>query len=248
MDCLFRLGPWMTRKTPIVYIHEITGRPQATASRIELLHEATAHKDDLYLFKHIVQARWPRQIQELPNEIQPYWKFHEEITIVDGLLLKCTRNIIHISQRQYMLKRIHAGHIWITKCLKRGKQTIYCLRLYSDIYESVTNLQAYLKSSNTSCKQLPIQQLGQVVPLMLWSMFPFENCPILSCSGFLFQVFCHLQTWQNDSQAYHKSHASYLLQSMDDLTPWYLTMVPVIMGSNFKHAYECTPHHILFPL
>ena len=43
------------------------------ASRIQLLHEATTQDDDLCSLKHIVQAAWPSQIQEVLLEIQPYW-------------------------------------------------------------------------------------------------------------------------------------------------------------------------------
>ena len=41
----------------IVQVHEISSRLQTTASRIELLHEATVQDDDLCFLKQIVQDR-----------------------------------------------------------------------------------------------------------------------------------------------------------------------------------------------
>ena len=70
-------------KLSIVQVHKIISRLQATASMIKLLHEATAQGDDLCSPKHIVQAGWPSQIQEVPLEIQSHWNFGEEITIED---------------------------------------------------------------------------------------------------------------------------------------------------------------------
>ena len=55
---------------------------------MSLLHEATAHDDDLSLLRHIVKAGWPSKIQEVPLEIQPYWNFYEWIIMESGLLLK----------------------------------------------------------------------------------------------------------------------------------------------------------------
>ena len=90
-DCLSKLGPLQDRiKLFIFHIHELTCRLHLTARRIQLLHEATEQNDDLCLFKHIVQAVCPSQMQEVPLEIQPYLNSHEEIY---GLLLKCTKSI-----------------------------------------------------------------------------------------------------------------------------------------------------------
>ena len=78
----------------------MNSRLQATASRIQLLHEVTAQHDDLHLLKCIVQTGWPGQIQEVPPEMQPNWNFCEEIANENGLLLKGTRIILPISPRQ----------------------------------------------------------------------------------------------------------------------------------------------------
>ena len=56
-DCLSRLGPLQDKiKLPIVQAHETTCRQQATANRIQLLHEATAKDEVLCSLKHVVQS------------------------------------------------------------------------------------------------------------------------------------------------------------------------------------------------
>ena len=90
---------------------------QAAASRLKLMHEATAQNDDLCSLKHTVQAGWPSQIQEVPFEIQPYWNFHEEITIGHGLLLKGTRTTLPRGQRQELLKQSHTCHLGLSECI-----------------------------------------------------------------------------------------------------------------------------------
>ena len=60
-------------KLPIVHVHEITCRLQATTSRIHLLHEATVQDEELCSLRHIVQTGCLCQIQEIPLDVQSYW-------------------------------------------------------------------------------------------------------------------------------------------------------------------------------
>ena len=56
-DWLSRLGPLEDKfKLPILEDHEITGKLQATSSRIQLLHQTTVQDNDLCSIKDIVQA------------------------------------------------------------------------------------------------------------------------------------------------------------------------------------------------
>ena len=170
-------------KLPIVQVHEITWRLHANESRIQLLHGVSAQTYDLCSLKHILQAWWPRQVQEVPLEIQPYWNFHE-ISTENSLLLKGTIIITPTSQRQDLLRQLYVGHFGLSKCLHRTKQTTYWPGLYDHIYELLTNCQTCLNFSNNNFKQPPSKQLGHEVPLVLWSklatdIFHFENCLFL---------------------------------------------------------------------
>ena len=93
-DCLSRLGCQKDKiQLPKLKVHAITSQLPATAKRLNHIHTETAH-DELALLKHIVQNGWPQDICDLPQKIQPYWTFHEELTIEDSLLLKGTRIIV----------------------------------------------------------------------------------------------------------------------------------------------------------
>ena len=64
-------------------------------------------------------------MQEVPLEMQPHLNFHEEITVEDGSLFENTRIIVPTSQRYDLLKQNHSGHLGLSKCLHRAKQTVY---------------------------------------------------------------------------------------------------------------------------
>ena len=46
-----------------------------------------------------------------------HWNFYEEITIEHGLILKETRIIVPMNQRQHLFRQIHTGHLGLSKCL-----------------------------------------------------------------------------------------------------------------------------------
>ena len=95
VDCLSRLGCQKDNiDLPKLKIHAITRQLHATADRLKQFHTETTQDEELALLKHNVQTGWLHDICDLPKEIQPYWTFHEEMTIEDGLLLKGTCIII----------------------------------------------------------------------------------------------------------------------------------------------------------
>ena len=53
--------------------------------------EVTDYKNsDIALLSHMIMSEWPSTIKEIPQVLHPYWTFHEELTIEDGLILKGT--------------------------------------------------------------------------------------------------------------------------------------------------------------
>ena len=93
-DCLSRLGDQKdTIKLPKLHVYQISQLP-ARSDILQELQEATQADDELTLLKHTIMSGWPSTIKEIPPVLQPYWMFHEELTIEDGLILKGTRIVI----------------------------------------------------------------------------------------------------------------------------------------------------------
>ena len=114
-----------------------------------------------------------------PQEIQPYWTFHEEMTTEDGLLLKGTCIIIPQSLHKEINQLLHTGHLGLEKCLNRAKQSMYWAGLYDELKDLITNCTTCLKFSTwkpTSNKQ----HTGHKIPIHPWSklasdIFYFEG-------------------------------------------------------------------------
>ena len=94
-DCLSRLGNQKdTIKLPKLHVYQILQQLPARSDRLHELQQATQTDDELALLKHTIITGWPHTIKEVPMILHPYWTFHEELTIEDGLILKGTRIVV----------------------------------------------------------------------------------------------------------------------------------------------------------
>ena len=66
----------------------------ARSDSIQQIREATQADDILAILKYTIHQGWPSSIKEVPSKSQPFWRFHEQLTIEDCLILKGTRIVI----------------------------------------------------------------------------------------------------------------------------------------------------------
>ena len=132
------------------------------------------------LLKYTITHGWPRTVQELPQELQAYWTFREDMTVEDGLILKATRIVIPSSMQESILQQLHDGHLGFTKCYNRAKQTVYWPNLRKELEDLVLNCQLCLKHSQAKQKPKPTPSFGQEIPAVPWTklasdIFHFQN-------------------------------------------------------------------------
>ena len=80
----------------------------------------TQEDDELALLKHTIKKGWPSTIKEVPNVLQTYWTFREELTIEDGIVMKGTWIVIPTKKHGAILKLIHEGHLGLNECKLRA--------------------------------------------------------------------------------------------------------------------------------
>ena len=69
---------------------------------------------------------------------KPYVTFIDELTIVDGVILKGQRVIVPENMRAEMLQLIHEGHLGIEKCKRRARDILYWPNMNKDVYDTVS--------------------------------------------------------------------------------------------------------------
>ena len=180
-DCLSRVGGLQDSiKLCKLNIYQITSQLNARSESLQQLQEASQTDDILAILKYTIQKGWPSTIKELPSKIQPYWTFRKELTIEDGLILKGTRIVVPSMKQAEILKLIHEGHLGLTKCKLRAKDTVYWSGLNDQLEKLELNCQLCLKYLQSKHKQPPQMSLGHEIPAFPWTkiamdIFHFEG-------------------------------------------------------------------------
>ncbi|XP_068227963.1 uncharacterized protein [Palaemon carinicauda] len=52
---------------------------------------------------------WPKTQREVTSQLRPYWSYRDELSIVNGIILKSERVLIRRSMRGEILQKIHKG-------------------------------------------------------------------------------------------------------------------------------------------
>ena len=85
-DCLSRLGVQKDSiSLPKLQVNQMTSQLKARNDSLHRIRLATQADDNLAILKHIIQQGWPKTVKEVPQEIQKYWTFCEELMIEDGI-------------------------------------------------------------------------------------------------------------------------------------------------------------------
>ena len=69
---------------------------------------------------------------------KPYRTFIEELSIVDGVILKGQRVVVPAILKAEMLQLIHEGHLGIEKCKRRARDILYWPNMNQDVYDTVS--------------------------------------------------------------------------------------------------------------
>lgn len=121
----------------VIPVHHITSNVPATDNRPDRTRVATTADSALNESRHYIFHGWPLQRQQLPERLQRYWNYSEELAVEDGLIFKAHRLVIPTSLRAEYLKDLHAGHLGKEKTLLRARETVFWPGISDDVRNAV---------------------------------------------------------------------------------------------------------------
>ena len=80
-----------------------------------------------------IRRGWPESRKQVPNDIQDFWNYRDELSEVDGILLKQDKIIIPPNLRVKMLEKIHQSHFGMEKCKRRARDIMFWPRMNEQI-------------------------------------------------------------------------------------------------------------------
>ena len=102
-------------------------------THVESLQEETKADPTLSPLRDFIINGWPDSVHNMQEALRPYWCFRDELTILDGLVMKGNRVVVPSALRAETLARLHGGHQGLTTTLQRTRRSVYWPNMQDDI-------------------------------------------------------------------------------------------------------------------
>ncbi|KAJ8707676.1 hypothetical protein PYW07_011353 [Mythimna separata] len=95
--------------------------------------------------KQFTAHGWPAK--HLLGIFQPYYQYRDSFSVEEDLLLLNSRIVIPEKMHKEILNKIHEGHLGISRCRERAKQSVWWLGLSKQIEEKVKTCSKCIETS-----------------------------------------------------------------------------------------------------
>ena len=111
----------------------------ASPSKLERIRQESEHDPQMLMLKELIIQGWPKDIKQCLPPVRSFWNFRDELSFIDGVIVKGMRIIVLMKFRPELLSLLHDdSHLGIDKCIQRAKGSVYWPNISEDI-ESIVN-------------------------------------------------------------------------------------------------------------
>ena len=185
-DALSRVDPLSpkpmdSKQMDMIPVHHITLTVPATDNWLDRTRIATTADPALNQLRHYIFHGWPLQRHQLPEQLQHYWNYREELAVEDGVIFKAHRLVISPSLIAEYLKDLHAGHVGEEKTLLRARETVFWPGISDDVRNALKLCDVCMKYKPAQQKEPPVPH---DVPSLPWfklrvDIFYFNTFPLV---------------------------------------------------------------------
>ena len=134
-----------TALSAIQFVHEVddmeacivaaarSSLPTIQAVTWERVRDETSR--DIYLLQLIDMAEqgFPESPQSIGPQLMPYWRFRDELSVVDGVLMFGLRAVIPPKLREEVIAHLHSAHQGVSQMNNRASECVFWPGITSDI-------------------------------------------------------------------------------------------------------------------
>ena len=113
------------------------------ASDAKLLQFASESEKDPIINTAIkyTENGWPKYVKNIEQYLKDFYNVRFELSVHQGMLIRGSQIVVPRSLRAEILSRIHDGHLGITKCRERAKQSVWWPGISGEIQQLVSSCQ-----------------------------------------------------------------------------------------------------------
>ena len=150
----------------------------ASPSKLENIRQESECDPQMLMLKELIIQGWPKGIKQCPLPLHSYWNYRDELSIVDGIVVKGNHIIIPTKNRPELLSLLHDdSHLRIDKCIQHAKGIIYWPGITEDIKSIINKCEKCLAHCRHNQKEpyIPID-----IPIVAWKtvatdLFMFQD-------------------------------------------------------------------------
>jgi len=143
------------------YIEGIRDQWPASDNKLTEIRKATQLDEQLQAAIVYTVDGWPGRAWKVPSNLRELYAVRAHLSVSEGLLLYNDRIVIPRSMQKEMLKRVHDGHLGMTKCRERARSSVWWQGIGRDIdgtVKSCTHCQVHSPAQQREplmCSPLP---------------------------------------------------------------------------------------------
>lgn len=100
-----------------------------------------------------VKEGWPNSKKFCDAEVVPYFHVKDDISFINGLLLKNNRIIVPKVMRSEILEKLHEGHFGVQRCQSLARDSVYWPNINNDIHNIISCCEICIRYRNANAKE-----------------------------------------------------------------------------------------------
>ncbi|KAG1712216.1 hypothetical protein GQR58_002396 [Nymphon striatum] len=104
---------------------------------LQRIKSETANDEVLCILMMVIGKGWPEGKEVTPSCILPYFDYRDELSVMDGIIMRGDRVVIPGSMRREMKEKVHAGHLGINSCVRRARDLLFWPGMSGDVRQYV---------------------------------------------------------------------------------------------------------------
>ena len=129
-------APELSEKADI-QVNLVMSNVPVSDRKMQEIRKKTDIEPQMVTLKQTILFGWPNTKKECPPSLIDYWCYRDELTVVDGIIMKGHKIVIPPSLRKQMLEIVHTGHFGVDKCLSRARTALFWPNISHDIKQLV---------------------------------------------------------------------------------------------------------------
>ena len=123
------------------YVHFVISNLPISDDKLLEFQRETSRDPALEKLREYTENGWPQEKKDVDSlvHLYPYYKYRDEITAANGLLLRNERIIVPTTMSQEMRTKIHAGHLGIEKSKARAREVLFWAGMSTEITDVIGN-------------------------------------------------------------------------------------------------------------